>query len=476
MEVSCVEVRSFGKSLERLIKSDLTLFVSIFLSWSLLEGFYPLEGTHAGLSDIAGLLSAALATTLIRSDRQRVLRLIPRWSDLATFSVALPIATVMAELFIRLFGEASSAPLSQLGVLAFCTGMLSFLGYRCIMCIGWRMGARRNIYCDITDEELSMTTECLRLNGIQDQVSIGTLHSLKLLALANRIGFVDALVVSRNSTDTLANKGVFLRSVLGGAPTFEVVDMLNSLDGRIRLKSLDPVTYLTSGIKQGPALRLLDSIKSVVEPIVALLLLVIISPLLVIIALAIKWDSEGPVLYVQKRLGFQGKVISVIKFRSMFTDAEAQGPRWASSHDTRITRVGAVLRKVRLDELPQLINVLRGDMGFVGPRPERPEFYEKVREEIPLFYLRTLVKPGITGWAQVKAGYAASVEESKCKLEYDLFYIKNMTPRLELLILLKTVFVTLTGSERKDSLRKVPVLSNNVVELSPELDRARIVS
>lgn len=476
-ETRCsVEVKYFSRPLERLIKSDLILCSSILCAWTILNCAYPLEGTYSGLPYLAGLMSAVLATAMIRSDRHRVLRMIPRWSDVTTFIFALSSAAILSELLIRFFGEASSGPLSDLTFLALGTGFLSFVGYRQLMSIGWRMGIRRNVFCDVTAEELSMTMQCLRYHGLDKQVSIGSQHSLKLLVLANKIDLVDAIVVSRNSTDTLANKGVLLRSFLGGAPTFEVIDMLNSLDGRIRLEHIDPVTYLTSGTKQGPALRLLDSLKNVVEPILALVLLIVLSPVLLAIALAIKWDSEGPVLYVQKRLGFQGKLISVIKFRSMFTNAEAQGPRWASAGDTRITRVGSFLRKVRLDELPQLINVLRGEMGFVGPRPERPEFYEKVREEIPLFYLRTLVKPGITGWAQVKAGYAASVEESKNKLEYDLYYIQNMAPRLEALILFKTVLVTLTGSERKDSVHTVSTTNDRLVEMSSELEKLAAAS
>jgi lipopolysaccharide/colanic/teichoic acid biosynthesis glycosyltransferase len=165
-----------------------------------------------------------------------------------------------------------------------------------------------------------------------------------------------------------------------------------------------------------------------------------------IIALLVKVDSTGPVFYTQKRVGEKGKVFDIIKFRSMWVGAEASGsPQWAVRNDPRVTRVGKILRAMRMDELPQLINVLRGDLDFVGPRPERPEFVEELNRVIPYYTLRHTVKPGLTGWAQVMFPYSGTIEESKIKLQYDLFYIKNMSVKLDFLILFKTMKIVLLG-------------------------------
>jgi exopolysaccharide biosynthesis polyprenyl glycosylphosphotransferase len=178
----------------------------------------------------------------------------------------------------------------------------------------------------------------------------------------------------------------------------------------------------------------------------ALLLTVMLTPLGLLLAVLIKLDSPGPVFYTQERVGLGGRIFRVIKFRSMRQDAESNsGPVWASAKDPRVTRVGAILRKLRLDELPQVINVLRGEMCLVGPRPERPHFVQMLEREIAYYDLRHCIRPGITGWAQVSADYGANVEESRTKLEYDLFYVKNASLLFDLLILFKTVKIALCG-------------------------------
>jgi lipopolysaccharide/colanic/teichoic acid biosynthesis glycosyltransferase len=162
------------------------------------------------------------------------------------------------------------------------------------------------------------------------------------------------------------------------------------------------------------------------------------------VALAIRLDSKGPVVYRQKRVGLNGKNFWLLKFRSMRPDAEKhQQPQWAQVDDPRVTRVGKFLRKHRLDELPQFLNVIRGEMSFVGPRPERPEFVEQLRKEIPYYDERHFVRPGLTGWAQVQYRYGADVEDARRKLEYDLFYLKNLSVLFDLAIILKTVRIVL---------------------------------
>ncbi|MBW4592663.1 MAG: sugar transferase [Brasilonema angustatum HA4187-MV1] len=189
-------------------------------------------------------------------------------------------------------------------------------------------------------------------------------------------------------------------------------------------------------------------LKRLVDIISTALLLMLLLPLMLIAALAIKLDSRGPVFYSQLRTGLHGKAFRVYKFRSMYQDAEKRGAQWASQRDPRITRVGYWLRLVRIDELPQLWNVLSGDMSLIGPRPERPEFDDKLREAIPYYDIRYLVKPGITGWAQVIYPYGASIEDAYEKLSYDLYYIKNYSLWLDLAIFFKTIRVVLLGKGR----------------------------
>lgn len=189
----------------------------------------------------------------------------------------------------------------------------------------------------------------------------------------------------------------------------------------------------------------IQRIKRVLDVLVSGLLLLLFSPFFLLTAAAIRLDSEGPVFFTQERVGKNGQTFILWKFRSMRTDAEANGPVWASEKDPRITRVGKVIRKLRIDELPQVFNVFRGDMSLIGPRPERPAFVAMLEEKLPHYMLRHAVRPGITGWAQVKYPYGATVEDALKKLEYDVYYIKNMSLFLDLKILLKTISIVLFG-------------------------------
>ena len=178
----------------------------------------------------------------------------------------------------------------------------------------------------------------------------------------------------------------------------------------------------------------------------ASILLVATSPMMLVASLLIFLEGGGPILYRQERVGLHGRTFSVIKFRSMRNDAEKDGtPRWASAGDARVTRVGKFMRKMRIDELPQLFCVLKGDMSLVGPRPERPFFVDRLTQQIPYYAVRHSVKPGLTGWAQVRYHYGASVEDTAQKLQYDLYYVKNNSWFLDLVVLFETVGVVLTG-------------------------------
>ena len=209
------------------------------------------------------------------------------------------------------------------------------------------------------------------------------------------------------------------------------------LYGKIQLDGLRPSNFLYSeGFRIRASQQFTRQIVSICAAATGLLIFLPFFPLVV---LAVKLSSKGPLFFRQTRVGMGGRNFDVIKFRTMFTDAEVGGAKWATKNDPRVTKVGMFLRKTRIDEIPQLWNVLRGDMGFVGPRPERPEFVSWLSEELPFYYLRTLIRPGLTGWAQVRYGYGATLAETKEKLEYDLYYIKHMSLGLDLLIMFETI-------------------------------------
>jgi sugar transferase (PEP-CTERM system associated) len=235
-----------------------------------------------------------------------------------------------------------------------------------------------------------------------------------------------------------------LRLRLQGVKIEEATSWLEKISGRIELEQLNPSWLLfAEGFRFSAGFSLLRRLVSFAASAV---LLIIVLPVIPLVILAIKLDSSGPVLYRQKRVGRGGVIFYCHKFRTMRKDAEADtGATWAGDEDPRITWVGRFLRTSRLDEIPQLWNVVRGDMGFVGPRPERPEFVEWLSREIPFYPLRHTVDPGITGWAQIRYKYGNTQEDAKEKLQYDLYYIKNMSLGLDLLIMFQTIKIVLLG-------------------------------
>lgn len=218
---------------------------------------------------------------------------------------------------------------------------------------------------------------------------------------------------------------------------FNLTDFYEKITGKIPITSLERIWFIDNISQKNNSWflivkRFLDIIFSISFGLIALIL----TPF---IALLIKLDSHGPLIYKQKRVGLGGKIFSVYKFRSMVQDAEKDGAQWAQKSDSRVTRIGRFMRKSRLDEIPQFINIFKGEMSFVGPRPERPEFVEELTQAIPFYNERHLVKPGLSGWAQINFPYGASVEDAKTKLSYDLFYIKNQSIALDISIILKTI-------------------------------------
>jgi exopolysaccharide biosynthesis polyprenyl glycosylphosphotransferase len=228
----------------------------------------------------------------------------------------------------------------------------------------------------------------------------------------------------------------------------EATSWLEKIYGRIEVENLNPSWLIfAEGLRFSTAFRLL---RRVLNFSVALIVLLFSVPLLPFILLAVKLGSPGPALYRQQRVGRGGKIFYCYKFRTMRQDAEADtGATWATDDDPRITRVGKFLRASRLDEIPQLWCVLKGDMHFVGPRPERPEFVDWLTKEIPYYYVRQMVRPGITGWAQVQYKYGNTLDDAREKLQYDLFYIKNASIGLDMLIMFETIKIVLLGRGAK---------------------------
>ncbi|MHB1174852.1 MAG: TIGR03013 family XrtA/PEP-CTERM system glycosyltransferase [Sulfuriferula sp.] len=235
-----------------------------------------------------------------------------------------------------------------------------------------------------------------------------------------------------------------LECKLRGINIIELSSFFERENGQLQLESLNASwIILSEGFKQGLAR---DTVKRIFDLVVSLVIVLISLPAMVLTALAIYLESGGPVLYRQERVGQHGKPFTIMKFRSMRNDAEQDGkPRWADKDDDRTTRVGRFIRRVRLDELPQLFNVFMGHMSFVGPRPERPYFVNELTRQLPYYNSRHTVKPGITGWAQVCYAYGASVEDAVEKLQYDLYYVKNHTLFLDMMVLFQTVQVVLRG-------------------------------
>jgi sugar transferase (PEP-CTERM system associated) len=232
-----------------------------------------------------------------------------------------------------------------------------------------------------------------------------------------------------------------LEAKLQGVRIEEPETTYERLTGKIMLDELKPSWLIFSdGFR---ARKLTRAMKRGIDLVLSVVGLMLAAPLMILTGLAVRLDSPGPILYAQERVGERGRGFILYKFRSMRTDAERGTPIWARDQDDRVTRVGRIIRLTRLDEMPQLWNVLRGDMSFVGPRPERPFFVEQLAEAIPFYRQRHAVKPGVTGWAQVKYRYGASIEDAREKLRYDLYYIKHMSIIFDLTIVFDTIKVVL---------------------------------
>jgi len=255
---------------------------------------------------------------------------------------------------------------------------------------------------------------------------------------------IDRIIVAMGERRGQFPTDQLLRLSLSGHVSIEEgASFYERLTGRVHLDMMRPSWLIFSGRKRQA--RVNSIMRVTFHRMVAFFGAILSLPIAILTAILIKLDSRGPVLYKQERVGRGGKTFMVMKFRSMRVDAEKNGPVWARDADDRVTRVGRIIRKIRIDEIPQFWNILRGDMNFVGPRPERPHFVSQLAEEIPFYEQRHLIAPGLTGWAQIKYPYGSSIEDARQKLQYDLYYIKNQSLALDAAILFETVKTILFG-------------------------------
>jgi sugar transferase (PEP-CTERM system associated) len=273
---------------------------------------------------------------------------------------------------------------------------------------------------------------------------LGHISDLETVVERERI---DCVVISVSERRGRLPLQQLLRLKFAGVKVEDAHSMYERVSGRIPVEHLTPSwLFMSNGFNRA---GLTLSVKYALDCLIALLLLSVFTPIMTVVALAIWIETGRPILYIQDRVGRRSKQFRMYKFRSMYNAPAASQAQWTSDGDNRITRVGRFIRKYRLDELPQLFNVLRGDMSLVGPRPEQPYFCQMLERQVPYFGERHSVRPGITGWAQIKYRYGSTIADSKTKLEYDLFYLKHMSPLLDLTILFYTVSVLLLGKGAK---------------------------
>jgi sugar transferase (PEP-CTERM system associated) len=259
---------------------------------------------------------------------------------------------------------------------------------------------------------------------------------------------IDRVVIAvRERRGAFPTEALLKMSLAGDVSIEECTSFFERITGKVHVDMLRPSWLIFAGRRRDSPVKTI--FRELMHRLLALLGLVLSLPFAILAAILIKLESRGPIFYKQERVGKSGKTFNVIKFRSMRTDAEKDGkPIWAATNDERVTRIGRVMRATRIDEIPQFWNILKGDMSFVGPRPERPHFVKQLATEIPYYDHRHLVAPGLTGWAQIKYPYGASVADARQKLQYDLYYIKNQSLTLDLVIVFETVKTVLFGKGR----------------------------
>ncbi len=431
----------------------LAALIAVSLNLGSIDRAVPLAGAHVVtvaaclfvINSASGLYETNTPGTLSRSMSRALMVLI----------VALPLTWVIFGLLPASFGNRFSIQLSMIAGVAALTLRRAYLSHA-----SSALAKRTRILIFGAGPAAQVVGNTLRsadpnadivgyVAGPNERDPAVPAHEIlemedTLPRMAQRLG-VDEIVVALTER---RSGSMPLRQLLdckvSGTKVYDLNTHFEKTLGQIRIDFLSASWLIFGdGFNQG-AWR--TAVKRVFDIVSSTLLFLVAAPIMLVTAVLIKLESPGGIYYRQERVGQNGSTFEVIKFRSMRNDAEKDGrPVWAQANDARVTRVGAIIRKLRIDELPQIFNVLKGEMSLVGPRPERPFFVEQLTQEIPFYALRHSVKPGVTGWAQVSYPYGATVEDSQEKLQYDLYYVKNHTLFLDLVVLMETVGVVLTG-------------------------------
>ncbi|WP_417463518.1 TIGR03013 family XrtA/PEP-CTERM system glycosyltransferase [Kordiimonas sp.] len=427
-------------------------YAAIGLEWSVglgLEAWFakllvPLAGScallgvgayHADAIQDFRIFSLRLAVSLVvtgvfLSAVLYILPMLPLWRSILLLALLLSAFTIFAvHGLFQLFGR------------------MDLIGQRVLILGAGEVARELQQYAERARESGLNIVEVIALPGqnpvVETAIKLDDINTLDAYALSREI---EMIIIAAEESDQRLPLEALIACKLAGVEIKDKLSFYEQVRGYVDVNSVKSEWIIFSdGFKGGTGIERIG--KRLLDISVSLLLLIITLPLMLIAAILVKATSRGPIFYRQQRVGLNGEYFDLLKFRSMKVDAEAEGaPQWAQKNDPRVTLIGGFLRKSRIDELPQVINVLSGVMSFVGPRPERPYFVDQLVQEIPLYRERHCVKPGITGWAQIQYPYGASVADAKRKLEYDLYYIKNYSLFLDLLIILQTVRVVIFPS------------------------------
>ena len=380
--------------------------------------------------------SAELITTIVRSQGLAMIVLAP---PLAVFPWLID-----SWLLVVVIGVQSVLLLIWRSVLE--RRLISQLGRQRVLIIG--SGARALRIREALRNRGSVIFELVGCTV--DRVKDDSSASCRLVGATTEVGDlvkrenIDHVVVAQDNPRNVFPVDALLSLKRNGVAVSECEYFYERLMGKLMTDYVRPSVMIFTASPMHHTVQI--AAKNVIDFTVASVLLILTLPITLITAAIIKLSSKGPIFYSQERVGMGGKSFTIYKFRSMRTDAEKDGAKWATQNDSRVTRIGKFIRMTRIDELPQLVNVLKGEMSMVGPRPERPLFVKKLRAEIPYYDMRHIMRPGLSGWAQVRYKYGSSVEDSHEKLRYDLYYIKNYTLFLDLTILIETTKVVIFGS------------------------------
>ncbi len=361
---------------------------------------------------------------------------------LTLFSISLVLNTLITTALFYLIPAFGIAPRANLSLLLIIFAILQICWRR----IFWYyLKQNQNLFSvvmignDPTIDELSRALAENPQIGYRVVDHIQNPHDLQVtenIAQKLRTDKADVVVIPRGVKQNTELQKIFYGLLSSGIAIYDVPAFYEEVFRKIPLKNIEESWFLEHiSIRK----NVYDDLKRLSEIITATLTGLFLLPLIILVALFIRLSSRGPVIFSQRRIGAQNKIFTLYKFRTMVHDAEKDGAKWASKNDPRVTLFGKVLRYSHLDELPQIWNIIRGDLSFVGPRPERPEFVEILEKEIPHYDIRHLIKPGVTGWAQINYRYGSSIEDSYQKLQYDIYYLKNRSLILDIAIILKTL-------------------------------------